>query len=288
MTAPLHLQCLPSLAAVEAAVSLLGDPDPKVARVCREQLLRWGEPARPLLSLAVRDDDPRLRLRARSALRALDLRVWAGEVLELLGARPESERLLLEGCVLLGAARGQGMTLEEMERRVRYFADRLRPRIAGRSSKTGAKLLSSLMAGELGFRGERACFYEPQNVEVQSVMERRLGLPVGLSVLYLLVGRRAGLSMAGVGLPNHFLVRIHGVRPMLVDPFHGGRVVTKADCIRYLRVAGHGSSAMDHLRGLHDREVLLSLSRTLLRAYRNRGEEDLCDALENTLNTLVP
>ena len=288
MTSPSNLQFLPSHAAVEAAVSLLADEDPTVARACREQLKQWGEPARPPLSTAVQSDEPRLRIRARALLRVLDLRRWSGEVRELLGAGREHESLLLNGCALLSAAGGDGMTSEELERRVRYFADRLRPRIGVRSSRTGAKLLSSLMASELGFRGDRACFYEPRNAQVHQVLERRRGLPISLSVLYLLVGRRAGLSMAGVGMPNHFLVRIHGVRPMLIDPFHGGRAVTKADCIRYLRAAGYGSSATDHLRDLHDREVLLSLARTLLRAYGNRRDEYLCDALGSTLNAVVP
>ena len=284
MSSSSKLQIHPSPAAVEAAVSLLGDVDPTVARACREQLLQWGEPARPPLSSAVQSDEPRLRIRARALLRVLDLRRWSGEVRELLGAERGDESLLLNGCALLSAAGGRGMAPEELERRVRSFADRLRPRIGGRSSRTGAKLLSSLMASELGFRGDRACFYEPGNAQVHRVLERRRGLPISLSVLYLLVGRRAGLSMAGVGMPNHFLVRIHGARPMLIDPFHGGRAVTKADCIRYLKAAGYGSSATDHLRDLHDREVLLSLARTLLRAYKNCCDEDLCDALGSTLN----
>ncbi len=273
---------------MEAAVSLLGDPDIGVARACRAQLLQWGEPVRPLLSIAVHGDEARLRIRARSVLRILDVRLWAAKILELLTDAREIDDLLLKGCALLSRAEGRGMALSEMGRRVRYFADRLRPRVAGRSSRTGAKLLSSLMSVELGFKGERACFYEPQNVQVHRVIERRLGLPISLSVLYLLVGRNSGLSMAGVGMPNHFLVRIHGARPMLLDPFHGGRAVTKADCVRYLRAAGYGSSAMDHLRDLHDREVLVSLARTLLRAYRNRYDAELCEALEQTLNTLAP
>lgn len=272
---------------MEAAVSLLGDHDAVVARACRAQLLQWGEPVRPLLLVATLTDEPRLRIRARSVLRSLDVRLWASEVFQVLSENREAGNLF-EGCTLLSAADGRGMALPEMKRRIRYFADRLRPRIAGRSSRTSAKLLSSLMSVELGFQGERACFYEPRNVQVHRVMERRLGLPISLSILYLLVGREAGLSMAGVGMPNHFLVRIHGSRPMLLDPFHGGRAVTKADCVRYLRAAGYGSSAMDHLRDLHDREVLLSLARTLLRAYKNRNDTDLCEALGHTLNALSP
>ena len=108
-------------------------------------------------------------------------------------------------------------------------------------------------------------------------------MPVPLCILFLIVGRWAGLSMAGVGMPDHFLVRVRGVRPVLVDPFHKGRSVTKVDCVRYLRSVGYGNAVVEHLRNLEDREVIGHLLRSLKRVYRELGDREVENAIDDAL-----
>lgn len=75
-----------------------------------------------------------------------------------------------------------------------------------------------------GFRGDRERYDRPDNSMLDLVLERRLGLPILLSVLYVEVARRAGIALAGVGLPGHFVVGHFGGpgEPLLADPFAGG------------------------------------------------------------------
>ena len=112
-------------------------------------------------------------------------------------------------------------------------------------------------------------------------------MPVSLSLLYLLVGRRAGLRVTGVALPDHFLVRVHGKNPVLLDPYHEGRSVTKADCIRYLRRTGFGLHTSSYLEDVSDKEVLACLVRNLHRVYGYREDHDSCVVLENVRQALM-
>jgi regulator of sirC expression with transglutaminase-like and TPR domain len=84
---------------------------------------------------------------------------------------------------------------------------------------------------EMGFRGNQRDYYDPQNSYFNVVLERRLGIPISLSAVMLAIGQRAGLQLAGVGLPGHFIVRAQARgEEILIDPFHGGRILSLADC----------------------------------------------------------
>jgi regulator of sirC expression with transglutaminase-like and TPR domain len=113
-----------------------------------------------------------------------------------------------------------------------HFADRLRTRLRGPLCVRVAALTDLLFHQE-GFRGDSERYYDPENSYLNRVVDRRLGLPITLSILAMTVARRAGLHVQGVGLPGHFIARAaDGLQVVLFDPFHGGRALTPADCER--------------------------------------------------------
>src|SRR5436305_7105555 len=82
--------------------------------------------------------------------------------------------------------------------------------------------LNRYLFDEQRFEGNEADYYDPRNSMLHRVLERRTGIPITLSIVYIEVGRRAGLSVEGVGLPGHFIVRVLDVEggKVLVDPFN--------------------------------------------------------------------
>jgi regulator of sirC expression with transglutaminase-like and TPR domain len=81
------------------------------------------------------------------------------------------------------------------------------------------------------FRGNIADYYDPANSHLNAVLDRKLGIPITLSVVYMEVGRRVGLDIEGVGLPGHFIVRLNDAPgKLLLDPFGRGRRLTVEDC----------------------------------------------------------
>ena len=100
--------------------------------------------------------------------------------------------------------------------------------------------LNAYVFDALGFKGNAEDYYDPRNSFLNEVIDRRLGLPITLSLVYLEVARRVGVPAHGIGLPGHFIVGAgDGPERILIDPYHGGRRVTHADCARIVAgVAG--------------------------------------------------
>lgn len=91
--------------------------------------------------------------------------------------------------------------------------------------------LSRYLFHDMGFRGNTRDYYDPRNSYLNHVLDRRMGIPISLSVLAVAIGTRAGLVVAGVALPGHFVVKaVENGREILFDPFHGGRRLEPEDC----------------------------------------------------------
>ena len=106
---------------------------------------------------------------------------------------------------------------------------------------------------EQGFRGNRDRYDDPRNSFLNEVLNRRTGIPISLAVVYLEVARRAGLRVAGVNFPGHFLLRAPLATPtrladdvLIVDPFHKGAFLSEIDCRELLRQHVGDAAAFDH------------------------------------------
>jgi regulator of sirC expression with transglutaminase-like and TPR domain len=108
--------------------------------------------------------------------------------------------------------------------RLDELAGRVDPAAVGPLAELDA--LVGVLAREEGLRGDRADYDDPRNSMLDLVLERRRGLPILLSVVYIEVARRVGIQMAGFGLPGHFVCgHVGGGEALLIDPFAGGRPV---------------------------------------------------------------
>jgi regulator of sirC expression with transglutaminase-like and TPR domain len=148
------------------------------------------------------------------------------------------------------------------------------------------------------FTGNLSDYEDPRNSFLNDVLARRTGIPITLSIIYMHVGRRVGLWLEGINFPGHFLVRCKGMlgdgaptEDMILDPFHGGIVLTERDCARMLtRYAGEGAR-FDRvlLAPAFKTQILVRMLVNLKRAYarmrsfsRARDVSDLVLALDPT------
>jgi regulator of sirC expression with transglutaminase-like and TPR domain len=90
--------------------------------------------------------------------------------------------------------------------------------------------LNEHLFDELGFAGNMDDYYDPRNSLLNEVIERRLGIPITLSLLYIEVGARLNVPLAGVGMPGHFLVRHVDEGGLYVDPFNRGVILSEREC----------------------------------------------------------
>lgn len=125
-----------------------------------------------------------------------------------------------------------GLDIDAQLARIDALADRCR-----RRCPTGADLrhvlgqINWVLYVEEGFRGNDEEYQDPRNSYLDQVLDRKLGIPISLSVLYLALADRLGLAMAGVNLPGHFVIRAQGDgETIFVDPFHEGAMLDRDGC----------------------------------------------------------
>jgi regulator of sirC expression with transglutaminase-like and TPR domain len=151
----------------------------------------------------------------------------------------------------------------------------LRSRISGESQpERQIAALNALLFGEEGFRGNAAHYYDPRNSYLNEVLDRRLGIPITLSLISIEVGRRAGLPLSGVGFPAHYLVAYEGEPRLLMDPFECGRMLSLPDCEQLLLDAFGSSARLEpqYLVASSPRQTLARLIRNLKAAYQRAGD----------------
>ncbi|MBA3458091.1 MAG: hypothetical protein H0T42_33725 [Deltaproteobacteria bacterium] len=136
-----------------------------------------------------------------------------------------------QAALLIGAWDYPERNLMEYRSTLDDIAERTAPEVANASSGIGrARAISDCLFDRLGFCGNTNDYYDPRNSFLCDVLDRRTGIPISLSVLYLEVSRRVGVLSQGVNFPGHFLVRVAIEDAWLfLDPFSGGRTLTPAD-----------------------------------------------------------
>jgi regulator of sirC expression with transglutaminase-like and TPR domain len=147
-----------------------------------------------------------------------------------------------------------------------YLGSTLQCQVAG---------LSRYLFHEMGYRGNKQDYYDPRNSYLNQVMDLRTGIPITLSVLTMALGQRLGITIAGIGLPGHFIVKaVDRERQIIFDPFHGGRELTFADCENLVRhVTGKPFEAnCASLRGLPLGQIVARLLTNLKMIYLKREE----------------
>lgn len=151
-----------------------------------------------------------------------------------------------------------------------------------------AEQLATFLFEESQYRGNAADYGDPRNSFLNDVLDRRLGIPISLSVLYLAVAARLDLPAYGVGLPGHFVVGVPPAAaepPLLVDPFYGGRFLTRSDCARLIaQTSGYrGPFLPQWLDPTPPRLILTRMLNNLRLGYFGRQE---WGAAERTLHLL--
>jgi regulator of sirC expression with transglutaminase-like and TPR domain len=156
--------------------------------------------------------------------------------LDALLTRPDREVNLGEAALLIAAEEYPGLAVRDYLVRLDEMGVALRQRLDDEPRPERAVMaLNRYLFREQGFKGNTEEYYDPRNSYLNEVLDRRTGIPITLSTVYMEVARRAGLDVEGVGLPGHFVVRIQTAgHPLLVDPFHAGTLLTEKDCQKRL------------------------------------------------------
>ena len=183
---------------------------------------------------------------------------------------------LARGALLIAKEEYPDLNVEHYVDRLSELAREAEPIVtAGNDTVEKVQLLSHFLFEQKGFEGNRDAYSDPRNSFLNDVIERRLGIPITLSVIYLEVGRRLGLNLYGVSFPTHFLVKAVDERgELLIDPFSGGIILTleqvKARLAEIYRQPVELHPAM--LKSAGARQILVRMLRNLKGIYAGASD----------------
>ncbi|HXF65952.1 MAG TPA: tetratricopeptide repeat protein [Burkholderiales bacterium] len=212
-----------------------------------------------------------------------------------IAAGSDGEISLAEAALVLAALEYRGLDVAAYLARVEQMADALRRRLRRDIGPTETLIaLNRYLFEELGFRGNAEDYYDPRNSYLNEVLDRRLGIPITLSVIHIEIGRRAGLALHGVSFPGHFLVKCvvrDGV--VVLDPYARGASLGLEELRERLRALGGGADAAPEvvrhmLAAAGKKEILARMLRNLKGIYLRRGDLVRALACADRILELVP
>jgi regulator of sirC expression with transglutaminase-like and TPR domain len=130
--------------------------------------------------------------------------------------------------------------------------------------------LNDTLFDEIGFKGNRQSYYDPRNSFLNEVIDRRVGIPITLTIIYMEIARRIGLRIEGVGLPGHFIAKHPAeIGDIFIDPFNGGRLIGELGCAEILSEMSHGKLKLkpEHLLSVTNKQILARMLGNLLGIY---------------------
>jgi regulator of sirC expression with transglutaminase-like and TPR domain len=197
----------------------------------------------------------------------------ARELFERLLASPDDDVDLLRAALAIAAEEHAGLDVTTWVRKLHDLTgDGLDPQA---DEAERHDYLQRRFFDELAFGGEGCDFDDPECSFLPSVVERRSGLPIALSVIYVQMGRRLGLACSGVAFPGHFLAKVHLERgEVFVDPFRRKRELTVDDLARRLATASGGRQKLDRsmLATAPPKLILARMLRNLKNLYAKQRD----------------
>jgi regulator of sirC expression with transglutaminase-like and TPR domain len=223
---------------------------------------------------------------------------------ELL-ADEKNRHSLAEACLLIAADAYDGLDVNRYLGEIERMAARLRGRLPpSADAEEKVIALNQFLFDDLGYSGNAEDYYDPRNSYLNEVIERRRGIPISLSILYMEIGRKIGLPLEGISFPGHFLVRLalRG-RTLVLDPFSGGAPLSEEDLRKLLRrvIAESGRAGLraagdvaaelpldQFLEAAGHRQILARMLRNLKNIYREKEQHQKLLQVINRMIVVSP
>lgn len=192
--------------------------------------------------------------------------------------QPDEQIDLFRAALCIAADSYPGLDDEKYLLQMDLWVDELKQQLPhGADTRTRLHTLNQFFFEKLGFSGDTDDYYDPRNSYINEVVDRRRGIPITISLLYIELGNRLGLEVSGVSFPGHFLVKMpydEGV--IVLDPFNGGISLSEQDLTD--RLEGMFNTEIDNiapfLEAATNKDILIRMLSNLKVVYHQRGDTE--------------
>ena len=205
----------------------------------------------------------------------------------------DDERIdLAHGALVIAKAAYPDLNASLYQDRLDRMAARVKLDVTADSDPTNIiTKLNHLLFEQERFRGNREDYYDPDNSFLNRVLDRKTGIPITLSLIYIEVGRRLGLDVRGIGLPGHFITALyHTSGEIFIDPFNRGEIRTVDECLQIVRSYSGNAVAPDlnWLQPIGRKELLVRMLRNLKLIYARQDNDVMLFKTTHWILTLQP
>lgn len=272
---------------LRALISLLDDEDDFTRLAAEQKVSELGGRVEPLLREAAAVGSESLKDAATGLLRSIAFPEFL-DVLSEFASRPNAQIDLEEGAFLLTRMEYPMLDETPYRRKLDRWGKRVEARLSGDESPTvQVTELNEVIFEDIGFKSCHEDYYDPDDSFLNRVIDRKRGIPLTLSVAYMLVAKRAKIPLLGVGMPGHFLVKhANSRRDLFIDPFNGGQLLTYHDCRQFLMKSGYGFWK-GYLSPVSSRAILVRMMRNLQLVHSERHESERVERVSRALKILA-
>jgi regulator of sirC expression with transglutaminase-like and TPR domain len=214
------------------------------------------------------------------------------ERFRLTAQAPADEVPLARLSLLVAQAEYLDLDIASYERRLMALGQQLEARIhPSADTRTQLAEAHKLLFDECGFTGNEDEYGDPRNLYLSDVIDRTVGIPASLAIVYVTICQRAGIRALPVGLPGHVIVRVEGPEgSVFVDPFARGRELTEEECRQLVRnVYGRRTPWREYfLDPVTPRQLVQRVLHNLKAGYLQRGDEERAGRTIELLLAMYP
>lgn len=210
--------------------------------------------------------------------------------IETIGLLDDDEIELDHAALALSELDHEGVELEPYYALLDEIGDRLEDFAEADTPEEQAEALAQVFHDEFGFDGDAESYDAPLNADLIRVLDRRRGLPVSLSLLYVAAARRMGWAAWATNTPGHVLVLIGEDPSVLIDPFHGGAPVSRERlaALLYGAIGPDGVPGPEHVAPMTNRSVLVRLLLNQASRAERGGDPARALALYDRMTLVAP
>jgi len=274
------------LTRVKSLIYLLDDEDESIYFSAKDHLLQSGEQVLPVLESYLQTDDSLMQKRLREIFDEISLNAFK-EQLRRFCAKHKDDLDLEEGAFLIAKHAFPSVDMRVYADLLNFFAAELQPRLdPSEQPEELAVKIGAYFSHEKGFSGNESDYYNTENHYINKVIETKRGVPITLSVIYMLVLRRLNFPVEGIGMPGHFIVRYNfGNKSLLADPFNGGKILSIDDCKKSLGKLGY-TFQKEYLEPVSSRQILERMLRNLVLVFDKENQTAKMQSLLQCIDIL--
>ncbi len=273
---------------IKSLLFLMDDPDPFVQKSVNNRFVELGENVVPLL------DQYRIDLkngverdRVNELIHTLTFDGLQADFIDALEQGVKNRKDLESIIFLLSRFVNPTIDTKHYTKKLDHFAEMVAPGIRYKlDEKRKAKQLFKFIFEDLNFRGDQNDYHNPENCFLHQVIDRRVGLPISLSMVAMFVAQRLDLPVFGVNMPIHFMLTYIGDREeYLIDPYDNGAVVTYDQCYFFLK-KNNIEPKPEYFQVASDMDILIRTLRNLIHSYERKEQLEKIEDLKQLLSTI--